>query len=75
MEAREIRKLSTADIEKRLEDAREEQFNLRFQRASGQLEDYTQLRRLRRRVARLITILRERKIAEQIGGKEGEEGG
>jgi large subunit ribosomal protein L29 len=72
MEAQEIRKLSTTDIQKRLEDAREEHFNLRFQRASGQLEDYSQLRRVRRTIARLETILREREIAEQIGGKEGE---
>jgi large subunit ribosomal protein L29 len=72
MEAREIRKLSTADIQKRLEDAREEHFNLRFQRASGQLEDFNQLRQVRRRIARLHTILRERQIAQQIGGGEGE---
>jgi large subunit ribosomal protein L29 len=72
MEAREIRKLSTADVRKRLEDAREEHFNLRFQRASGQLEDYNQLRQVRRRIARLQTILREREIAEWIGGREGE---
>jgi large subunit ribosomal protein L29 len=72
MEAREIRKLSTADIQKRLEDAREEHFNLRFQRASGQLEDFNQLRQARRRIARLQTILRERQIAQQIGGGEGE---
>jgi large subunit ribosomal protein L29 len=72
MEAREIRKLSTADVQKRLEDAREEHFNLRFQRASGQLEDYSQLRQVRRKIAQLKTILREREIAEQIGGKEGE---
>jgi large subunit ribosomal protein L29 len=72
MEAREIRKLSTADIQKRLEDAREEHFNLRFQRASGQLEDFNQLRQVRRRIARLQTILRERQIAQQFGGGEGE---
>jgi large subunit ribosomal protein L29 len=72
MEAREIRKLSTADIQKQLEDAREEHFNLRFQRASGQLEDYNQLRQLRRNIARLKTILREREIAGQFGGEEGE---
>jgi large subunit ribosomal protein L29 len=72
MEAREIRKLSTADIQKRLEDAREEHFNLRFQRASGQLEDFNQLREVRRRIARLQTILRERQIAQQIGGGQGE---
>ena len=72
MKAREIRKLSTTDIQKRLEDAREEHFNLRFQRASGQLEDYNQQRQVRRDIARLKTILREREIAGQIGGEEGE---
>jgi large subunit ribosomal protein L29 len=72
MRAREIRKLSTTDIQKRLEDVREEHFNLRFQRASGQLEDYNQLRQVRRDIARLKTILRERQIAGQIGGEEGE---
>jgi large subunit ribosomal protein L29 len=72
MQAVEIRNLGVADIQKRLEDAREEYFNLRFQRASGQLEDYTQIRVVRRNIARLLTILREREIAELIGGSEGE---
>ncbi len=72
MQARQIRNLSTADIRKKLDDAREEYFNLRFQRASGQLEDYTQIRRVRRDIARLQTILREREIAEWIGGVGGQ---
>ena len=72
MQAVEIRNLGVADIQKRLEDAREEYFNLRFQRASGQLEDYTQIRVVRRNIARLLTILREREIAALIGGSEGE---
>jgi large subunit ribosomal protein L29 len=71
MLVREIRNLSTADIRKSLEDAREEAFNLRFRRASGQLEDYTQIRRTRRSISRLLTVLREREIAEWIGGEEG----
>lgn len=73
MKVKEIRNLGTGDVEKRLEDAREEYFNLRFQRASGQLEDYTQIRRVRRDMARLLTILREREIAEWIGDQEGQE--
>lgn len=68
---REIRNLGTADIQKKIEDAREEYFNLRFQRASGQLEDYTQIREARRRIARMITVLREREIAEWISSGEG----
>lgn len=71
MQSREIRSLGIADIRKRLEDAREEYFNLRFQRASGQLEDYTQIKVVRRDIARMLTILREREIAELIGPEGG----
>lgn len=72
MQAREMRNLGSADLRKQLEEAREEHFNLRFQRASGQLEDYSQLKRVQRDIARLLTILRERELAESIGGEEGE---
>ncbi|MBN1317841.1 MAG: 50S ribosomal protein L29 [Anaerolineales bacterium] len=72
MLSREIRNLGTADIQKKIDDAREEYFNLRFQRASGQLEDYTQIRDVRRSIARMLTVLREREIAEWISGEEGE---
>lgn len=71
MRVQEIRNTGTADMRKMLEDAREEYFNLRFQRASGQLEDYTQIKMVRRDIARLLTILREREIAEWIGAEEG----
>ena len=70
MQVQEIRNMGTADIQKKLEDAREEYFNLRFQRASGQLEDYTQVKRVKREIARMLTILREREIAEWIEGEE-----
>jgi large subunit ribosomal protein L29 len=72
MKAQEIRSMGSADLGKKLEDAREEYFNLRFQRASGQLEDYNQIKKVRRSIARLITILREREIAEWIGSQESE---
>ena len=71
MLVQEIRNTGTADVRKKLEDAREEYFNLRFQRASGQLEGYAQIRAVRRDIARLLTILREREIAEWIGAEEG----
>ena len=70
MQVEEIRNMGTADIQKKLEDTREEFFNLRFQRASGQLEDYNQIKRVKREIARMLTILREREIAEWIGGEE-----
>jgi len=71
MQVQEIRNTGTADVRKKLEDAREEYFNLRCRRASGQLEDYAQIRMVRRDIARLLTILREREIAEWIGAEEG----
>jgi large subunit ribosomal protein L29 len=64
--------MGTSEIQKQLENVREEYFNLRFRRASGQLEDYTQLRSVRRDVARLLTILREREMAEWAGDGESE---
>lgn len=72
MQAQEIREMGTSEIQKQLENVREEYFNLRFRRASGQLEDYAQLRRVRRDVARLLTILREREMAEWAGDGESE---
>lgn len=59
----EVREMSTDKLEKLLEESREEAFNLRFQRASGQLEDYSRLRKTRQEIARLETLLTERKRA------------
>ncbi len=63
MQPSEIRALATAEIEAKLEDAREELFKLRFQFRTGQLTDFTRLRASRRAIARLATVLRERQIA------------
>jgi large subunit ribosomal protein L29 len=69
MKSAEIRALSTEAIQTRLNDAKEEQMNLRFQQATGELTDYTRLRYTRRTIARLSTILNERM---QTGLTEGE---
>jgi large subunit ribosomal protein L29 len=69
MKSAEIRALSTEAILARLNDAKEEQMNLRFQQATGELTDYTRLRYTRRTIARLSTILNERM---QTGVTEGE---
>jgi large subunit ribosomal protein L29 len=63
----EIRNLSTDEIESKLNDAREELMNLRFQMAMGGLTDYTRLRYTRRNIARFMTVLNER---EMSAGKE-----
>ena len=69
MKASEIRDLTTDQLRSRLNNAREELMNLRFQLASGGLTDYTRLRYTRRDIARLETILSER---ERSAAKEGE---
>jgi large subunit ribosomal protein L29 len=63
MRAFEIRNLSDSDIRTRLEEIQEELFNLRFQKAIGQLKDPNQITSLKRDVARLRTILKERELA------------
>jgi large subunit ribosomal protein L29 len=67
----EVRELTNEEILNALEDQKESLFNLRFQKASGQLEDTTAPRRAQRTIARLKTVLRERELAAQVAGKEG----
>ena len=69
MKPTEVRKLSTDEIRSRLNDAREELMNLRFQTAMGGLTDFTRLRHTRRDIARLITILNERENTAQQEGE------
>jgi large subunit ribosomal protein L29 len=66
MKIKEIRALTTEEIQGRLEDTREELFKLRFQIATGQLTDYSRLSITRRAIARLETVLRERELAAEI---------
>ena len=67
MNADEIRELSLEEIENHLDDSREELMRLRFQTATGELTDTNQLRFVRRRIARLLTILHEREQEELEG--------
>lgn len=62
MEAYEIRSFTTVEIGQKLDEAYEELFNLRFQRATGQLKNTARKGELRREVARLKTVLREREL-------------
>jgi large subunit ribosomal protein L29 len=61
MKPSEIRDLKIEEIESKLADDRHELMNLRFQQVSGQLTDSSQLRSLRRNIARMMTIVNERK--------------
>ena len=60
MKVKEIRELSTEDINKKLVEAKQELFNLRFQQATGTLEKPSRIRDLRHTVARMKTVLKER---------------
>jgi large subunit ribosomal protein L29 len=61
-QARELRELNDVELEHRLEEAKEELFNLRFQNATGQLDSTSRLGQVRKDVARIETLLREREI-------------
>ena len=65
MKPSEIRALSDNELIARLNEAREELMKLRFQHATGELTDYTRLRHTRRTIARLLTILNERRRLRQ----------
>jgi large subunit ribosomal protein L29 len=67
MKPAEIRLLSTEEVQGKLNDARHELMNLRFQAVSGQLTDTSRLKQSRRLIAQYLTILRER----EESGKEG----
>lgn len=69
VKAAELRDLPEDEIRSRLADTKEELFNLRFQNATGQLDNYKRLSELRRDVARMKTILREQELNEGSGGE------
>jgi large subunit ribosomal protein L29 len=57
-----LRTSTEEDLERQLKEAKEELFNLRFQAATGQLESHGRLRTVRRDIARIYTVLREREL-------------
>ncbi|MCL1632397.1 50S ribosomal protein L29 [Sporolactobacillus sp. CPB3-1] len=67
MKAEELRNLTTAEVEENVKSLKEELFNLRFQLATGQLENPARIRAVRKSIARAKTILRERELNVQNG--------
>jgi len=61
MEIKEMRGLAAADLEKHVLDLRKEQFNLRMQRGTGEFKQTHQFGKLRREIARVKTVLGEKK--------------
>lgn len=70
--ARELRDLNEVELEHRLSESKEELFNLRFQNATGQLDNSARLGQVRKDIARVETLLREREIAaaEALGTEQ-----
>lgn len=64
MKAKEIRDLTTSEIEEQIKSSKEVLFNLRFQLATGQLEETARIRTVRKTIARLKTVAREREIEQ-----------
>jgi len=69
MKASEVRDMTLDQLDDELIKLKKEQFNLRFQRATGQIENTAQVRRLRRDVARIKTIATEKSKAEASQAK------
>ncbi len=66
----ELNELTLEEVEEKLVETREELFNLRFQNATGQLDNYKRLGELRRDVARIKTLLRRRELEAESTSEE-----
>jgi large subunit ribosomal protein L29 len=73
MKIKDIRVLEVKELEHKLDESHKELFNLRFQWEAGQLVDNNRISAVRRDIARLKTILREREIAALAAGQSGKE--
>lgn len=60
MKAKDVRALSDDDLERKLAETRKELFDLRFQRATGALENSARIRQAKREIARILTVRNER---------------
>ena len=67
---RELRDLGDEELIERLESSKEELFNLRFQLATGQLDNPMRIKQARHEVARILTVLREREIGAALEALE-----
>jgi large subunit ribosomal protein L29 len=69
MKPEEVRGLSPDQLDEQLAKLKKEQFNLRFQRASGQLENTSRVREVRRDIARVKTVQAQRRLGQDSGRK------
>ena len=75
--AHELDEMNDIDLETRLRESKEELFNLRFQAATGQLESHGRLRTVKKDIARIYTVVRERELGIRVapGGNDDDEDG
>ncbi|NLV79312.1 MAG: 50S ribosomal protein L29 [Rhodococcus sp.] len=70
--AAELRELTEEELTSKLRESKEELFNLRFQMATGQLDNNRRLRTVRNEIARIYTVLRERELGLASGPDAGD---
>jgi large subunit ribosomal protein L29 len=73
--AHELDEMTDVDLEARLREAKEELFNLRFQAATGQLESHGRLRTVKKDIARIYTVVRERELGIRVAPGSNDEDG
>jgi large subunit ribosomal protein L29 len=61
--ATELREMPDDELRQKLDEGKEELFNLRFQIVTGQLDDPRRIKQIKREIARILTVMREREIA------------
>jgi large subunit ribosomal protein L29 len=71
--AKELRELNLSDLEQKMTESKHEMFNLRFQLATGKQDNSARLGHVRREIARIATILREREIEEAEAAEAADE--
>lgn len=74
LRAHELDELNDIDLESKLREAKEELFNLRFQMATGQLDNNRRLRTVRSDIARIYTVMRERELGLSVAPEDDEVG-
>jgi large subunit ribosomal protein L29 len=70
MRAEDLRELSDTELDEKLEEFKSDLFNLRFELATGQLDDYKRLRGTRRDIARVMTVQRQRQLKAAQAAEE-----
>lgn len=63
MKAVDLREMTLEELNTKLKEARNELFNLRFQQATGQLKNYKRIREVKKEIARILTVINEKKRA------------